>query len=165
MFKKICFLSSILLTFVPFAFGQSSASGNVNVTATVLQGLTVTGTKGLDFGIQTPSDGTVSIASTNASAGLFTISGNPGSSVTVSFTPPANLANGGNDITFTADTPVHNTSNTQGSATAFSTTSGGTVTLDASTGNLYVWIGGSIDVSSAATGLTYTGTYTTTVNY
>ncbi len=147
----------MIVSAVSFA-GQTTATA----TATVLAATNVTKTQDLAFG-SLGQGASVTILSTEAAAAAFTVSSNNFSYPTVvAFTYPANLINGSNNLAFTAQIPVYNTSNTQTGATAFSVVAGGT-TNSGTDGSLYLWVGGKVTATSSQAAGSYTGTITVTV--
>jgi hypothetical protein len=132
------------------------------VTATVTANVALTKTSDLALG-NVAKGATKTILSTGAGAAAFTVGGelNTPTTVTVSF--PTELTAGANTLPFTGQIPVYNTANVQGSATAFGTLTGGTTNSDATTGNLYLWIGGGVTASPTQAAGAYTGQLTVTI--
>lgn len=159
--KKLLFLLTLLVVGATTAMAQSASA---NVTVTITNSLAISESGTMDFGTVATTDGAQSINSTDSGAPEFTITGTPSASVTVTPTAPSHLTNGSSQITFTDKPLSYGTTNSQGSATTASST--GAVSTSLSTGgDLYVWIGGTIDPSGATTGGAHTGTYTVAVAY
>jgi len=160
------FILVMLVLFFSGALQLSlAASDDAAVTVNVIAALTVTADNGLDFGTREVGSGVASIASTDGSAGRFSVSGSPSASVTCTFPSTVTLTSGANNLTFTASTPIYYTSNNQGSASTFAAVTGGTTTLDGTTGELYIWFGGQVDIDGTVATGSYSGNYTATVVY
>ncbi len=158
--KKLAFAAAAALFALPAA-GHTQES--IDVSASVVEALTLTAGNDLDFGTVGTGSGTASVDALGADAGTFTASGAPNTGITVDITAPASLNDGaGNSITVVSTALRGHATNVQTSSTAI--TDGGTVTLDAGTGEYNFWVGGEINVGAVATG-TYTGTYMLTISY
>lgn len=140
---------------------QAQASSNVTATATVAAALSATTTQNLAFGTVIPGfNKTV----TAANGGIVLFSGGAGAEVSVSFTAlPANLTSGSNNlpITYTAGW----TQTSGGALTSFTPSSGATANLHATSGELYVHVGGTVAPAGAQAAGTYTGTITVQASY
>lgn len=148
------------------ATGAAQVSENITAQANVLTGLAVTAQSDLDFGDVLPGVAK-SIAITDVGAGSWQITGNASAEVTLGFTLPTNLTNGGNTlpISFGASDAGHNVANLAAGATTFDPSAGTTTDIGSLPAELYVWVGGTVSPgASQATGL-YTGTVTLTVQY
>lgn len=163
-------LSLLVLGLSQAAAAQTSGNTNTNVSAAVVTGVSIVPTGGadgigdIDFGLVSPNQ-TVSVnANSNASAGLYTVTGGPGSIMTVIFTSPSlTLSDGlGNQLSFTPQLVGAQLSTSQG--TAASVANNSHVTLGG-TGHYYLWLGGSITIPNGQAGGTYTGTFNLTVSY
>ncbi len=149
------------------ASGSPSKSNQLTVGATVIQGLTMSASGPLNFG--TLIAGTIpnSISpQTSASAVAITLTGNGGQSVTVTYPSSATLTSGTNSLTFTPNLAGYSTLSQTKSSTV---SSGSIVKLSGktgSTGNYYLWLGGSIPALSASTASgNYSGTITLSATY
>lgn len=160
-------LGAILIFFalsIP-AFAQVSA--DANVTASIIQGLTITNVGGssIDFGeIVTSTSAQNPTVDPNNGAN-FEVTGESNHDITVTFNNVTLDDGGSNTMVFTPSVEHTGTSSTYSSGTAV--TSGGTVNLGdvSGTGTLYLWAGGSLAVgANQATG-SYSGTFTVTVAY
>jgi hypothetical protein len=149
------------------ATAQTSATATINAKAQVsgIAPLTAAGVNDLDFGIVTA--GTPKAPTSLASnAGRFTVSGQPSTPVTITFTLPTVLTGQGNatiPITFSSSdgliwSPYPSTFTTFSPAAPFATG------LDGS-GNLVVGISGTVAPPALTTTGLYTGTITMTVSY
>jgi hypothetical protein len=145
---------AIVASAVTASPAAAQLSDNIDATATVLAALTVTGDANLAFGNIAPSQSKIVGA---ASGGHFAISGATGSSVSFRFNSlPATLQIAG--LTLSSWTGLHRNTNVSAGATAFTPTAGvsESVTLDATTGGYFVWIGATL----TAGGLVVPGNYT-----
>ncbi|MEJ2103690.1 MAG: DUF4402 domain-containing protein [Ignavibacteriaceae bacterium] len=162
---------AMFVFFSPFANAQSSTCA---ANATVVPTMTISKLADVNFGqILSTTSGAVDLkptgtgstnVGTSAAAGEFQITGGLGASVSVTYDASVTL-NGPSSNTMTLNTELAGLStSTQGSATAF-TGSPETITLDGTSGDYYIWVGGSLgSLSSQATG-TYTGTFNISVAY
>ena len=144
---------------------QPSASTYMSISATVIHGIAITEATGLSFGTLTVGTGNHSIAPTQPNVGSFTISGQSGANVSVTFPNSVPMSDGsGHTIAFAPAAPIWNTANSQtlGYQT-FPTVTGGTVSFG-STGELYVWFGGSVNTNGIPVG-SYSGSYTINITY
>jgi hypothetical protein len=149
------------------AAAQTTASASITAKAQVsgVAPLTAAGVNDLNFGVVTA--GTPKTPTSLASdAGRFSISGQPSTPVTVSFTLPTVLTGAGNStipITFGSSDGLF-WHPYPGTFTTFSPSAPSPQTLDA-TGSLVVGISGTVSPPTlTSTGL-YTGTITLTVSY
>ncbi len=145
----------------------AAQSASISATATVLTPLTVTGVSNLAFGNVYPGV-PATVAPTAATAGNFSLSGVANAQVQMSFTLPANLVDASSNnlpIAFSTTDAVYNQANSQAGSTAFDPAGTTLVNLDATTGALYVWIGGTVNASGSQPAGTYTGTITLTAAY
>lgn len=159
-FKLVLALVASAVTATPAA---AQLSDNIDATATVLAALSVTGDANLAFGNIAPSQSKVVGA---AAGGHFAISGATGSSVSFRFNSlPATLQDPG--LTLSSWTGLHRNTNTSAGATAFTPTAGASesVTLDATTGSYFVWIGATLTAGGAVAPGSYTQPITLEVFY
>ncbi len=168
MVKPLVLIGVMLFAVAGPSFAQSSASTSVPLSATVIQGLSLTVSGALSFGAivagATPAPSLS--AQTNPGAPLITIAGNGSQAVTVTFST-ATLTGPGTSLTFTPSVYGSNSSSNQSGSTQV--TSGGAVTLSGtsgSQGNYYLWLGGSLNaIPTNQTPGSYSGTWTISVNY
>lgn len=104
-------LAVLALALVGTSVAQAQ-SANITATATVLTPLTLTGTANLAFGNVFPGINKT-VAAADATSGRFTIAGNPGSQVSMTFTLPTNLTGPGT-LAIATWTGEHNNTNTTG---------------------------------------------------
>jgi hypothetical protein len=123
----------------------SAQSASILAQATVQTPLTVTGVSNLDFGNVFPGVNPT-VLLTDGGAGHFQIAGVLGAEVDVSFSSlPATLVSGANNIAIVY-TGGWNTAANPAGATAFVPSAGTVQDLDAATGELHVYLGGSLTV-------------------
>jgi hypothetical protein len=154
---------AVLALALPGTVAAQNPQATMTVTATVLSPLTVSVGQTLDFGDVLPGIAQ-SIASGDANAGRFEITGNPGSEVQLTFTAlPANLTDGGNSmaITWSAGYGVASTSQDG----TFTPAAGTAQYLEGATGNLFVFLGGAFTPATNQPAGTYTADVTLQVSY
>jgi hypothetical protein len=169
-------LGSVIMFFLfsVSIFAQSSANATANVSASLKHGLSITNVGGdIDFGeiILTGSAQNPSI--TPGSGTSFLVTGQPNSSVTVTFADVTldNNAwvttNGGTNgtMTFTSAMEETGTSSTYTGANAITSGSSQTLTNVSGLGTLYLWLDGSLSIAANQPNGDYTGTFTVTVAY
>lgn len=155
-----------LFTLPAQARAQTSRSATAAVSASIVTALTMGAPTPLNFGAITANGTTqtVTVRPTDAGAAAFTATGQLNTPITVTWTTPAALNDGaGHTMAVNSVSVSGLNTNAQGSATAL--TSGGTVTLDATTGRYYFWVGGQISVGPSQPAGTYTTTFTLNVAY
>lgn len=157
--KFLAFLLIFIVT-ASAAYGQSSDSESATITATVIAALSVSKDQNMAFG-EVTQNASSSIAVTDAGAVKFTVDGEPNKNITFTLTSPANLTNGANNLPFADDVQYH-TSDAPGSASALA--NGATVALNG-TGDLYVYLGGTVTAGALQTTGAYSGTFTLQVDY
>ena len=113
-------------------------------------------------------DGRAAAARCTQIAGRVEVVHQDGAEVSLSFTLPGSLSDGfGNTMTivFGATDAGHNTTNAVGGATTFDPATGATATLDGTSGELYVWIGGTVQPAANQAENPYSADITLTVDY
>lgn len=163
--KGVLVLSVLFLLNLCPACAQPGASTSVSISANIIQAITITKATGLSFGTLTVGTGNHSIAPTQSNVGSFTISGQSGANVSVTFPNAVSMSDGsGHTIAFAPAAPIWNTADSQtlGYQT-FPTVTGGTVSFSP-TGELYVWFGGSVNTNGIPVG-SYSGSYTINITY
>lgn len=146
------------------AAGEAQAAG-IGATARVLRVITVTGARTLAFGNVLPGVArTVGVAA--GTSGRFTLRGQNGANVNLSFTLPSSLTSGANTLPIGAWTGfVNRVNNTGGTGSAFTPSAAATAAAFSPSGRLFVFIGGTVTpVANQAAG-NYTGTITLTAAY
>jgi hypothetical protein len=155
-----------MFALMAFATTASAQSANINATATVLQPLTVTGARDLAFGNVYPGVNK-SVAVADATSGRFDLTGVASAQVTLSFTLPTNLTNGGNNLPIGSWTGYYNvTNNASVGGTSFTpSASPTTTTLAPVTGQLFVFAGATVSPSGSQVAGSYTAQVTLTAAY
>ena len=166
--KNVMYMAAVVFGTAAISFAQSSASTNINVSASVIQGITISATGSLAFGTVVAGTTPASLsANTNSSAPKFTVTANGNTSLTVTFAATLALTGPGTNLTFTPT--VVGSTNTNGQSSASSVTSGTTVTTSGtsgSAGNYYFWLGGALaSLPGGQTPGNYSGTFTLSVSY
>jgi hypothetical protein len=159
--------AGIALVLVASTAQAQPNAADITASATVLSPLTVVNQNDLDFGTVFPGVD-ASVAITDGTAGRWYITGADNAEVDLTFTLVANLTSGGNNlpIVFAAGDAGYNTTNLASAATTFDPNAGATTNLsNAATGELYVWIGGTVQPATGQPAGTYTETITLTVDY
>jgi hypothetical protein len=165
--KKLSFsLSAAALAVALIAPTTVSAqqSASILAQAQVQTPLTVTGLGNLDFGNVFPGVNPT-VLLTDAGAGHFQIAGALGAEVDVSFSSlPALLVSGGNNIAI-AYTGGWNGDANPAAASSFTPASGLVELLDGATGELHVYLGGTLTVPAGQAAGTYQATITLDAAY
>lgn len=154
---------ALIAAFAPLQLSaQNSASATV--TAVVQQPLAVTKTSDLAFGNVFPGlDKTIAV--TDAGAAAFSILGQAGANVNLTFSTPATLANGVNSLSVNAWSARRNTSNSAASGTDFTPSGSATAAAIGVGGGLYIFVGATAAPTISQVAGMYTGTLTLTVAY
>ena len=144
---------------------EAQATAAIGARADVQVALSATAVDSLIFGDVFPGT-TRSVLPTDASSGSFSLTGAANAEVSVSFTLPANLVGpGGNlPISFGANAASRNVANSRAGSVTFDPAGAEVTRLDAATGELYVFIGGSVSPTTQANG-SYTGDITLSAAY
>ena len=157
---------ALVLSAASVAQAQSNAA-SINANATVLRPISIVGDNDLGFGTVFPGlNKTVAIS--DPGAGHWSISGETGAEVDLTFALPVNLVSGGNTlpIVFGAGTAGYNATDVVGGATTFDPSAGATTSLSGlNPGELYVWIGGQVQPALNQPAGAYTETITLTIDY
>jgi len=145
---------------------NAQVTGSINATANVLSTITVASGTNLLFGNVTPGVNKT-IAATGAGAGRFDVNAANSAPVSLTFTLPANLTNGANNLPIGTWSGYWNTTNSQSGGTAFVPSAAATVATTAAAGatSLYVFVGATVNPGAAQPALLYTGTVTMGVVY
>lgn len=143
---------------------QAQASSSITASATVAAALTATAVQNLAFGTVIASFPRTVATSDATNSGIVRFTGGANAEVAVSFTAlPANLTSGPDNL------PISYTSayalTQAGSQTNFTPASGVTTRLDGTTGNLFVFVGGTVSPGAAQVAGTYNGTITVQAAY
>jgi len=123
-------------------------SDQITATAEVATPIAVTGVLDLDFGTVMPSFGRTILVS-DATAGHFQVDGSANAEISLAFSIlPTDLTDGANNlpVTFTA---LHNTTADPTGGTTFTPSVGVAATnLDVTTGQLHVYVGGTVTAAA-----------------
>lgn len=151
--KIIKLLSTTFTLLLAFTVTQSFAQNvTVSSSGTVLQPLSVTGTD-LSFGEEIFPGINEVVERTATGAAQLDISGEGSKEITATFTLPTELSDGTNalPITFSGTDAGHATASAeQGTATGFDPSNALTTTLSES-GELFIWLGGTVEPASNQT--------------
>jgi hypothetical protein len=146
------------------AAAEAQTSANIQATATVLSAVIVTAGNDLQFGNVTPGvNKTVAIA--DAGAGRFDVVKAANEGLTLSFTLPTDLADGGNNLPIGSWTGGWNTTQTPSGATGFTPNAGGTNTTATAGTGIFVYVGATVSPPAAQPAGSYSGTVTMSVVY
>jgi hypothetical protein len=157
-------LSAVALSIVALP-GHAQDNASASVTATVQQPITVTKNNDLSFGSVFPGVNKA-IAVTAGGAAKFTVAGQANTPVNLSFTLPATIANGGNNLTINSWTGHYNALDAPTGGTTFTpSTSATTATLSLAGGALYVYVGATAAPTGTQAAGLYSGSMTMTVVY
>jgi hypothetical protein len=159
--KKLMAVGALALAMVAVSRDAMAQSANITASAQVAQALTVSSNGNLDFG--TVINGfNRTVAPADATSGGFSLLGGANAEVTLTFTLPANLAGpGGNlPISFGAGSAGWALTNSRVGLNTFDPSTGpGPVRLDGTSGEMYVFIGGTVAPVALSAG-TYSATIT-----
>lgn len=144
------------------AFAQDNAAANV--TASVQQPITVTKNRDLSFGNVFPGvDRRVPV--TAIGAGKFSVAGQGSTPVNLTFSLPATIASGGDNLALGDWTGRHNSLDQPSGGTNFIPSASATAaTLNAS-GALYIFIGATAQPTTTQAAGNYSGTMSMTIVY
>lgn len=143
---------------------QAQASSSITASATVAAALTAASIQNLAFGTVIASFPRTVAATDATNAGIVRFTGGASAEVAVSFTAlPANLTSGANSlpISYTAGYALTQA----GVQTGFAPASGATTRLDGTSGDLWVFVGGTVSPGAAQAAGTYSGTITVQAAY
>jgi len=163
----VVLIAVALLAYAPAAMAQGTASSSILARANVMTPIQVTPQQNLEFGNVIPGINK-SIPVANASAGRWLVQGTVGAQVNLDFTAlPATLSDGSNTmpIVYAANDAGHNTTNNAGAAVLFDPAGTALANTHATSGELFVWIGGTVQPAAAQPAGLYQGTITLTANY
>lgn len=155
-----------LIGFTVATAGQAQTSATISARALVRQPITFGTNRDLDFGVVlqgTPK----TIAYTDATSGRFDATGTASANVNISFTLPANLTSGGNNLPIGTWTGCHNpTANSSGAGcTAIGSMAGTTAAAFGAGGNLWVFVGATVTPGAAQVVGLYTAPVQMTLTY
>lgn len=155
LFMRTARLAAFAALVVLPAVAQAQ-SATVAATATVVTPLVVTGTAGLAFG-NVFQGVNKTVLFSDATSGRFSITGFGASQVAMTFTLPANLANGATNLPIDSWDVRSNATNVTAGATALTVTSGTPVNANLTAGSLFLFVGGRVLPAVAQAAGAYTG--------
>lgn len=163
--KKLLAGSVMVLALATVAGQAQAQSAQIGARATVQQALTISAVDSLLFGAAFPGT-TRTVLPTDAASGSWSLAGAANAEVTLTFTLPANLVNGANNlpVSFSATAAGYNTANSRAGQSTFNPVAVLTTRLHVATGNLYVFIGGSVSPVAQPAG-NYTAAITLATAY
>lgn len=157
-------VSAVVAALLSLATVAQAQSANINATANVFAAMTVTGARDLDFGNVFPGVAkTVGVAA--ATSGRFDLTGQASGNVNLTFTLPANLTSGANNLPIGTWTGCTNATNTTTGCTAFTPSGAASPSAFSGAGALFVWVGGTVSPAANQAAGSYTGTVTLTAAY
>lgn len=166
--KKIV---ALIAMFSFLVVGNQAFSQSTTTTAdgTVLEPISLSSTN-LNFGAEIFPGSDKSIAKTNASAAQFDISGEPGKNVNTTFTLPSSMqadtSTATMPISFSSTDAGHAAASTdQSTQTAFDPSVSQTLALDGTSGELYIWLGGTVSPATTQKKGVYSADITLDVSY
>ncbi len=157
-------VSAFVAAFLSLATVAQAQSANINATATVFQAMTVTGARDLDFGNVFPGVAKA-VAVSAATSGRFDLTGQASANVDLTFTLPANLTSGANNLPIGTWTGCSNGTNTTTGCTAFTPSAAPSSTAFSGAGALFVFVGATVTPAANQAAGNYTGTVTMTAAY
>lgn len=160
--RALQLLALAVLGLPPRVLAQSAASEVATVDASVIKSLSLTKVTAGNLSFGLVAQGTTdNINYKSGNAAKFRADGEISTVVDVSFST-ATLTNGASTLTYTPTVAGNTVDNKN---TASELTSGADVTLHATTGEYFLWLGGSLVVPLTATPGPHTGTWTLTLAY
>ena len=164
-FRRIAWpLGGLFVALLGARSAQAQNNASASVTATVQQPITVTKNNDLSFGNVFPGlDKTIAV--TVGGAAKFTVSGQASTPVNLTFTLPATIASGGNNLTINSWTGHYNTVDAPTGGTSFTPSPSATTATLAVGGSLYVYVGATAAPTASQAAGSYSGTMTMTVVY
>lgn len=151
-----------ILSLAGTAAAQSN-SGSIQATANVLAPINVTAGNTLDFGSVLPGVNKT-IAPTDGTAGTFSLTGAASTPVNMTFTLPVNLVNGGNNLPITS-WAGETRPTAAGAPTPFTPSGAASTATTSAAGQLFIFLGATVQPTVAQAAGVYTGTITMTVVY
>ncbi len=148
------------------AASAEAQSANIQALANVFTAISISGSRNLDFGNVFPAVNKT-IAPSGATSGHFSATGEAGADVNMTFTLPANLVFGGNNLPIGTWAACWDDDNDPSAGcTAFSPVSGSPDAGSFSAGgNLHVFIGATVSPAANQPAGAYTATVTLQLDY
>ena len=157
-------VSAVVAALISLATVGQAQSANINATATVFQAMTVTGARNLDFGNVFPGVAST-IGVTAATSGRFDLTGQASGNVNLTFTLPATLTSGGNNLPIGTWDGCTNPTNTTAGCTSFTPSAAASPSAFSGAGALFVWVGATVSPAANQAAGSYLGTVTLTAAY
>jgi hypothetical protein len=139
-------------------------NANIQALANVFAAITVTAGNDLDFGSVFPGV-PKTVATSDASAGTFSATGEANAAVNLTFTLPANLTSGGNNLPINAWSGCYDSDNVHAGCTAFVPSGVATSAGFSGIGQLFVWIGATVNPAANQAAGAYAATITLQLDY
>jgi spore coat protein U-like protein len=140
-------------------------SANIQALANVFAAISVSGARNLDFGNVFPGVNKI-VAPDAGTSGRFDATGQASAGVNMTFTLPANLTSGGNNLPIASWTGCFDTDNDPTSGcTAFTPSAAASAASFSGGGNLFVFVGATVSPAANQAAGAYAGTVTITVAY
>ncbi len=153
-----------MAAFLSLASVAQAQSANITATATVFQAMTVTGARTLDFGNVFPGVAKA-IGVAAATSGRYDLTGQASANVNLTFTLPANLISGANNLPIGTWTGCTNATNTTTGCTSFTPSAAPSASAFSGAGALFVWVGATVTPAGNQAAGVYNGTVTLTAAY
>jgi hypothetical protein len=159
-------LTALVLVLAGVASAQAQGvSGSIQATAQVLTPIAVTGTQNLTFGNVFPGVAKAIAYSDATNGGHFSVAGVASTPVTYSFTLPANLTSGANNLPIGTWLGYVNTANSTSGGSAITPSAVPATTSLSAAGALFFFVGATVTPVPTQVPGSYTGTVTLTVSY
>jgi hypothetical protein len=170
MLRNIFSFALVVMLVVLFASNiqaQTLANANLPTSASVITALSITKTANLAFGnvgqgvtaVIDPKGSGHSYVGSTATVGAFTVLGEPSTPVIISWPATLDMTTGGHTITVTFRVNGDTDPAKQATSAKTNFTSGTACTTDATTGNYYLWVGGSLPTGGNS------GSYSSSANF
>ncbi len=159
--KKYLLILAVLIFSTSMLLAQNSANSSTTVSVQLKKGLSITPpATGLDFGEKVIGTANETISTSNPVA--FLVSGHSNKNILVDFSNTVTLSNGTDNLIFSSSVektiaPTYVSGNPVSDLSSHQ--------LAPSTGLLYLWLGGSIDITPSTVAGDYTGTFNIQVTY
>jgi hypothetical protein len=155
----------LAVSFSTQAHAQGSASQTIQATAVVAEGLAIANLRNLSFGTVFPGI-SVSVITTDPTSGHFRVLGGSGAEVQLTFPAlPTQLSDGNGNTMTVGFLVTENPTDAAGVGTFCDTSTGCTANLDATTGQLHVYVGGTVVPGDPQTSGNYSATVTLNAAY
>src|SRR2546421_382723 len=156
---------ALVLVAAGAATGRAQNNASMNVTATVFRPIMVAADRQLVFGNVFPGQGAQGMALGSPAAGHFTITGEPSASVSMSFVVSP-LSQGANTLPLSLNATFNNVTDNAGGSSITSFIAPTATTLSGgATGQLFVYVAGTVTPAANQAPGNYTGTVQLTVIY